>query len=249
MPCIYKITNTITGNFYIGKTKNTAEERFESHKKRASKNANTILYKAMRAYGVESFTISVLAECSILELNELEIKYIDEMSPTYNMTRGGDGGSTTHNRKWVTNGVEDIYILAEDVLPVGYRYGRSNCVFNDPKAQKEFSSRSDREKAKTKFKETWKTKVLSAEEKQKLSDRMSGDRNPSKRADVKKKISKKQKETFKLKAERGEPIAAHLHKKIKCIHCGQEGIISNIKRWHNDNCRHKNEHVTHRETE
>lgn len=239
MPCIYKITNLVTGNFYIGKTKKTAEQRFDAHKKNAANNSNTILYKAMRAYGVENFAISVIEECSITELNNLEIKHIAEMSPTYNMTKGGDGGSTTHNRRWVTNGTEDLYLLAEEVLPVGYRYGRSRCVFNDPKLQKEFSSRSDREKARIKFKETWKTKVLSEEEKQKLSDRMSGDRNPSKRADVKKKISEKQKENFKLKAERGEPIAAHLHQKIKCVHCGQEGIIPNIKRWHNDNCKQK----------
>jgi hypothetical protein len=30
-------------------------------------------------------------------------------------------------------------------------------------------------------------------------------------------------------------------KKICCDHCGVEGIPANIKRWHNDNCKHKKE--------
>jgi len=59
----------------------------------------------------------------------------------------GDGGSTSTGKKWVTNGTEDLYIMKDDPLPVGYRYGRCKCIFNDSEKQKEFSARSDRTKA------------------------------------------------------------------------------------------------------
>lgn len=59
----------------------------------------------------------------------------------------GDGGSTSTGKKWVTNGLEDLYIMKTDLVPDGYRYGRSKCIFNDKEKQKEFSSRADRIKA------------------------------------------------------------------------------------------------------
>ena len=30
-----------------------------------------------------------------------------------------------------------------------------------------------------------------------------------------------------------------LHKRISCVHCGKTGIISNINRWHDDNCKYR----------
>ena len=88
---IYKITNTITGDFYIGKTVRTLEQRWYHHCKTAEYGSNTYFHKAIRKYGVESFTIEFIAE----GLDEEEKHWITELRPTYNLTAGGTGGDTS----------------------------------------------------------------------------------------------------------------------------------------------------------
>ena len=57
---IYQITNTITNDFYIGKTKNF-KERVYSHKYIANKNkSQTYIHRAIRKYGVENFIFSMI---------------------------------------------------------------------------------------------------------------------------------------------------------------------------------------------
>ena len=87
---IYKITNTINGDFYVGKTVKSLHRRFQLHK---SANNDTHLSRAMVKYGVDNFVIELLEESSD-DLSSLEMDYIRELSPHYNMTRGGDGGDT-----------------------------------------------------------------------------------------------------------------------------------------------------------
>ena len=88
---IYLITNTITGDRYIGKTARTVEDRWYQHKKNAEYGRDTYLYRAMRKYGADNFTIEHLSD----GLDEEEILLIESMRPEYNMTRGGDGGDTS----------------------------------------------------------------------------------------------------------------------------------------------------------
>ena len=99
---IYKITNKITNKCYIGKTNGTIESRFKKHIQNAKKRINRRLYDSMNYHGYENFYIEQIASAStITELNEKEIRYIDEfnsMTPNgYNMTIGGDGGNTLLN--------------------------------------------------------------------------------------------------------------------------------------------------------
>jgi len=42
----------------------------------------------------------------------------------------GTGGDTVSGKMWITNEKEDKYILKTEVIPEGWRKGRSNCVFN-----------------------------------------------------------------------------------------------------------------------
>jgi group I intron endonuclease len=89
---IYKITNKVNGFFYIGKTSKSIEQRFKRHFYN-HKKGNTYLYKSMRKYGFDNFIIETLEETP--NLNEREMFWINELSPHYNMTKGGDGGDTS----------------------------------------------------------------------------------------------------------------------------------------------------------
>lgn len=100
---IYKITNVINGDFYIGKTTKTIQERFKSHLYEASYNRKkTYLYKAIRRYGEDNFTIKVI-ECQVdpSELDNRERYWIEKLKPHYNLTDGGEGGDTSKSPKFI----------------------------------------------------------------------------------------------------------------------------------------------------
>ena len=82
---VYKITNVIIGDFYIGSSKDV-KERWANHKKPSVwKNCpNNPLYQDMQKYGVENFVFEVLAEVEPEELKETEQKFIEILKPTYN---------------------------------------------------------------------------------------------------------------------------------------------------------------------
>lgn len=80
---IYKITNTITNDFYIGQAKNI-KKRFYNH--RCKKHySNPKLHDDIEKYGIENFRLDVLEECSIEELRTKELQYIHELNPQYNV--------------------------------------------------------------------------------------------------------------------------------------------------------------------
>ena len=58
---IYKITNTVTGDFYIGSSKNV-KHRWANHKSpsRWKQYKNNSMYLDMQEYGVEKFVFEVL---------------------------------------------------------------------------------------------------------------------------------------------------------------------------------------------
>lgn len=92
---IYKITNIVTQDFYIGKTSKTAQKRFEKHIYDAKYGSKCHIHAAIRKYGRENFIVSVIEE-NINDdcvLNEREIYHIAKLKPKYNSTSGGDGAS------------------------------------------------------------------------------------------------------------------------------------------------------------
>lgn len=95
---IYQITNIVSNNIYIGKTVNH-NRRFYKHKYDAFHNkSQTYIHRAIRKYGVENFTFSILEQVDSLEkLKNREIYWIEKLNPKYNMTKGGDGGDTSNS--------------------------------------------------------------------------------------------------------------------------------------------------------
>ena len=83
---IYKITNTVTGKFYIGSAVNI-KRRWAEHRSQlgANKHGNRHLQNSWNKHGEDSFTFEVLECCEKERLIEREQFYIDNEKPAYNI--------------------------------------------------------------------------------------------------------------------------------------------------------------------
>lgn len=105
---VYKITNSINNEFYIGSSK-SVNRRWYQHRYlhlKVSLNVRSHLYAAMRKYGLDQFAFEVLEECEPLRqvLLEREQYYLDVMRPSYNflLIAGSSLGSKLppHTEEW-----------------------------------------------------------------------------------------------------------------------------------------------------
>lgn len=98
---VYKITNKLNGNCYIGQTVKKMNIRWNEHAHQARLfHKKSYIYSAMRKYGIENFYIEEIVSCSTKEeLNSAEqyfIGFYNCLSPNgYNLTTGGDSGART----------------------------------------------------------------------------------------------------------------------------------------------------------
>lgn len=98
---IYKIANKFNGKIYIGQTKNSLRVRVGAHL-----NADSLIGRALRKYGMDLFTITAVAlAISRQELDEKEQYWIKELNSEhpngYNLTLGGGGGnSKARTEEW-----------------------------------------------------------------------------------------------------------------------------------------------------
>ena len=83
---VYKITNKITGDFYIGSSANIMI-RWANHKCVSYWRAqpNSKLYKDMAEFGLDNFKFEVIEETA--DLKEREQYYIEQLKPSYNNYR------------------------------------------------------------------------------------------------------------------------------------------------------------------
>ena len=88
---VYKITNTITGDFYIGSRKDI-KRRCANHKYQSVWIVipNDQIYQDMKKYGDENFVFKVLAEVEEDKLKETEQQFIETLKPTYNQMNEKD---------------------------------------------------------------------------------------------------------------------------------------------------------------
>ena len=94
---IYKIINNINNKIYIGLTTGTLKHRWNRHIQDYKDLSNTKpLYRAMRKYGIENFSMEIIDETDDIEkLGKLErfyIKKYESQNPKkgYNLTAGGE---------------------------------------------------------------------------------------------------------------------------------------------------------------
>ena len=82
---VYKITNTVTNDFYIGSSKNV-KKRWVDHKCPSTwkKQPNSPMYLDMQTYGVDKFDFQILENVEPEQLKETEQQFIEKLQPIYN---------------------------------------------------------------------------------------------------------------------------------------------------------------------
>lgn len=112
---IYKITNQVNGKVYIGQSIHI-NHRWSQHKNEAKNDrCNTLLYNAMKKYGIDNFSFEIIEECLPEQLNEREVYWISQYNSFqegYNMTPGG---------------TEPIYVNPQEIYDLwdqGYTVGQ-----------------------------------------------------------------------------------------------------------------------------
>jgi len=100
---IYKIQNKINNKVYIGQTTRTISRRWQEHCQNAKNGNSSVIYKAIRKYGKDNFTVSMVCKANNLdELNQREINCIrlfKAISNGYNSKTGGFGGKHSAETK------------------------------------------------------------------------------------------------------------------------------------------------------
>ena len=85
---VYKITNTATGDFYIGSSKDV-KSRWAAHKCPSTwkQHQNNQMYHDMKKYSIDKFAFEILADVEEGSLKEKEQQFIETLHPTYNSNR------------------------------------------------------------------------------------------------------------------------------------------------------------------
>jgi hypothetical protein len=92
---VYIATNLITGEQYVGQTKQPPHVRFRAHEV-SSRNPKTKFHRAVADTQYKNFCFEVVASAPTREgLNATEKTVIAQYSPTYNSTCGGAGRPRT----------------------------------------------------------------------------------------------------------------------------------------------------------
>ena len=222
---IYKIVNNINNKIYIGLTTKDLSRRVAEH----IRENKSYVQKALNKYGLESFTISVIDHAESKEiLKEKEkywIKYYNCKSPNgYNLTDGGDGlinptketrekigkASSIRNKGhigWNTGLTKET---DERLMELSKKLsGRKQTEESNLKRSDSLSGKSKSEEHKDNMKhphimsaEGIAAIALSNNDPERLKNqsiKMTGDNNPAKRPEVRKKNS----EAAKLNAALG----------------------------------------------
>ena len=88
---IYKFTNTVTGDFYIG-SRNNIKKSLANHKYQSVWIAipNDQMYQDIQKYGFDNFDFEILAKVEADKLKETEQQFIEKLKPTYNQMNEKD---------------------------------------------------------------------------------------------------------------------------------------------------------------
>ena len=88
---VYKFTNTVTGDFYIG-SHNNIKKSLANHKYQSIwiSIPNDQMYQDIQKYGDDKFELEVLEVVEPEQLKEVEQQFIETLKPTYNQMNEKD---------------------------------------------------------------------------------------------------------------------------------------------------------------
>src|SRR5258706_3192873 len=89
---LYRITNLVNGNIYIGITTKSLKKRAKVHRDAAGQGRGNLIGAAFRKYGKNNLKFEILLVCPSWEYaQEMERFCIGTFKPKYNITEGGGG--------------------------------------------------------------------------------------------------------------------------------------------------------------
>lgn len=82
---VYKIVNTVTGDFYVGSSVDV-KRRWASHRwsSKWEQCPNNPMYQDFQKYGLNKFRFQILAPVMPEHLKQVEQEFIEMLNPTYN---------------------------------------------------------------------------------------------------------------------------------------------------------------------
>lgn len=127
---VYIITNKTNGKVYIGQTIQPLAQRIQRHFCLTASSEPEMcmaIKRAVKVYGKDNFSVSVLEECESSLLNEREQFYIRQYNSYengYNCTIGGDcGRPRVYFTESVQKDIIDLYNIGFSLRELGREYG------------------------------------------------------------------------------------------------------------------------------
>lgn len=109
---VYLFINNLTGKLYVGSSI-VLSKRMASHFYHANSSKETyiILYRAMRKYKLENFSLAILEFCKpdVIVCSELEKKWIDFYKPDYNVLKIPGSSSGFHHSIETINKLKQLF--------------------------------------------------------------------------------------------------------------------------------------------
>ena len=249
---VYIVTNIIKKKQYVGDRSCNCNPEDDTY----LGSGKPYLYNAKNKYGKENFKKEILEFFDTKqEAFDAQEKYINEyetlMPNGYNISpTGGLGVSGCHSeetkQKMIFSRIGKKHTSETKQKMSSSQKGKKLSKETKQKISKSNKGKTawkkgipQSEEIKNKISESEKGKKLSKETKQKISLSISGINNPiygtSRSEETKEKIRNKL--TGQIISEK---TRLKHKKRDKCIYCGFETNISNLNRYHNKNCKHKN---------
>lgn len=123
---IYKWTNKLTNDIYIGQSIDLAKRFIRYFNLSYLKNRDTlVISRALIKYGYSNFSLEILEYCDIANLTEREQYYIDKLNPKYNTLKIA-GSSSGHKlseetKLKISKSLKGVYVKEKSAL-----YGRTH---------------------------------------------------------------------------------------------------------------------------
>ena len=184
MGSIYKITNTVNGKAYIGKTtRDAVKTRIRDH---LTGKGSQPVKDAIEKYGQDAFTFEILHDGIIPEfLDDLEKEVIakfNTVSPHgYNLTDGGEGGSCSEETRRKISKTLTGYVHSDETrrkLKGRTPWNKGGIHSEETRRKMSKSNKSKHPEVRRKISESHKGKTLSEEHRQKISEATRGENNP-----------------------------------------------------------------------